>query len=90
MKRDMNRIKSMEQQNTIFRETNRQHDNTKKALSNLSSVGGTDEKYRQDQTYHATTEDKSAKGMGVVGKVCCPVFETVCRGWEDRAERLYW
>ena len=32
---------------------------------------------------------KSAKGMGVVGKVCCPVFETVCRGWEDREKRLY-
>ena len=29
------------------------------------------------------------KGVGVVGKVCCSVFETVCRGWKDRAERLY-
>ena len=35
-------------------------------------MGGTDERYRQGKTYHATTEEKSAKGMGVVGKVCCP------------------
>ncbi len=36
----------------------------KKALSNLSSMGGTDERYRQGQTYHATTEEKSAKRCG--------------------------
>ena len=29
-----------------FRKADRQHDNTKKALPNLSSVGGTDERYR--------------------------------------------
>lgn len=81
---------SIEQQNTIFRKADRQHDNTKKALSNRSSMGRTDERYRQGETYHATTEEKSAKGVGVVRKVCCTVFETVCRGWEDRAERLYW
>ena len=40
------------------------------------------------KTYYATTEEKSAKGMGVVRKICCPVFEIVCRS-EDRAERLY-
>ena len=45
-------------------------------------MGGTDERYRQGETYHATTEEKFTKGVGVVGKVCCPVFETVCRGWE--------
>ena len=68
---------------------NRLYDNKKKALSHLSSMGGIDERHRQGQTYYATTEEKSAKGMGVVRKICCPVFEIVCRSWEDRAERLY-
>ena len=81
---------SIEQQNTIFRKADRQHDDTKKTLSNLSSVGGIDERHRQGQTYYATTEEKFTKGVGVVGKVCCPVFETVCRGWKDREKRLYW
>ena len=52
-------------------------------------MGGTDERYRQGETYHVTTEEKFTKGVGVVGKVCCTVFETVCRGWEDREKRLY-
>ncbi|CCK92136.1 hypothetical protein BN165_1780041 [Clostridioides difficile E1] len=52
-------------------------------------MGGTDERHRQGQTHHATTEEKFTKGVEVARKVCCPVFEVVCRGWEDRAERLY-
>lgn len=74
----------------FLEKADRQHDDTKKTLSNLSSVGGIDERHRQGQTYYATTEEKFTKGVGVVGKVCCPVFETVCRGWKDREKRLYW
>lgn len=80
---------AMEVLNSKIRFLEKPTDSTKKALSNLSSVGGTDERYRQGETYHTATEEKFAKGVGVVRKVCCSVFETVCRGWEDRAERLY-
>ena len=35
-------------------------------------MGGTDERYRQGETYHATTEEKVTKGVGVVGKIWLP------------------
>ena len=53
-------------------------------------MGGIDERHRQGEAYYATTEEKFTKGVGVARKVCCTVFETVCRGWKNRAERLYW
>ena len=53
----------------FLEKADRQHDNTKKALSNLSGMGGTDERHRKGQTYHATAEEKFTKGMGMVRKV---------------------
>lgn len=35
-------------------------------------MGGTDERHRQGQTHHATTEEKFTKGVEVARKVCCP------------------